>query len=65
MTIVRMADGSIPEYAEVKDVIRISNMIGPDLSEEAAMRILYPRTAAEIYTPWHKSNMPTKFPEQK
>ena len=54
---VHIADGSIPEFADAKQAMAILRMIGPDLSEEAAMRLLYPRTAAEIYTPWCKSNM--------
>ena len=47
------------EFADAKIAMAISRMIGPDLSEEAAMRLLYPNNAAEIYTPWHKSHMVT------
>ena len=49
MKVHRAADGSIPEYASVRDSALILSMIGPDLTREAAMRLLYPRTAEEIY----------------
>jgi len=45
------------EYADPRAVMAITHMIGPDLSEEEAMRLLYPKAAAEIYTPWHRSHM--------
>lgn len=50
------------EYADPKLCLAVASLIQPGgLTEEDAMRLLYPQAAAEIYTPWHRSNMVPKL----
>jgi hypothetical protein len=45
------------EYANPRDVMAVISHIGPDLSQEEAFRLLYPKTADQTPEPWARVKM--------